>query len=74
MRHPFSDRDVALRDNKREIKYSTCRMNSVSIQERKIERMLTVNDIIAATGGKVVRMNPDSFTGISIDSRKIQRR
>jgi UDP-N-acetylmuramoyl-tripeptide--D-alanyl-D-alanine ligase len=46
-------------------------MNSVSIQERKIERMLTVTDIIAATGGKVVRMTPDSFTGISIDSRKI---
>jgi UDP-N-acetylmuramoyl-tripeptide--D-alanyl-D-alanine ligase len=45
-------------------------MNSVSIQERKIERMLTVTDIIAATGGKVVRMTPDSFTGISIDSRK----
>jgi len=45
-------------------------MNSVSIQERKIERMLTVTDIIAATGGKVVRMTSDSFAGISIDSRK----
>jgi UDP-N-acetylmuramoyl-tripeptide--D-alanyl-D-alanine ligase len=46
-------------------------MNSVSIHERKTERVLTVTDIIAATGGKVVRMTPDSFTGISIDSRKI---
>jgi len=48
-------------------------MNSVGLQERKIKRMLTVADIIAATTGKVIRMNPDSFTGISIDSRKIQK-
>ena len=47
-------------------------MNSVSFQERKIEKMLTVTDIIAATAGRVVRMSPDSFTCISIDSRKIQ--
>jgi UDP-N-acetylmuramoyl-tripeptide--D-alanyl-D-alanine ligase len=44
-------------------------MKSVSIQERKIETMLTVTDIIAATGGEVVRMISDSFGGISIDSR-----
>ena len=48
-------------------------MNSVGFQERKIEKMLTVTDIIAATAGRVVRMSSDSFTGISIDSRKIQK-
>jgi UDP-N-acetylmuramoyl-tripeptide--D-alanyl-D-alanine ligase len=48
-------------------------MNSAGLQERKIERVLTVNDIIAATAGKVLRMKPGSFTGISIDSRKIQK-
>jgi UDP-N-acetylmuramoyl-tripeptide--D-alanyl-D-alanine ligase len=48
-------------------------MNSAGLQERKIERVLTVNDIIAATAGKVLRMPRGSFTGISIDSRKIQK-
>jgi UDP-N-acetylmuramoyl-tripeptide--D-alanyl-D-alanine ligase len=47
-------------------------MNSVGFQERKSEKMLTVNEIIAATAGKVVQLNSNSFTGISIDSRNIQ--
>jgi UDP-N-acetylmuramoyl-tripeptide--D-alanyl-D-alanine ligase len=48
-------------------------MNSVGFQEKKIERMLKVTDIIAATAGKVIRMTADSFTHISIDSRKIRK-
>ena len=48
-------------------------MNGIGLQERKIERMLKIADIIAATAGKVILMAPDSFAGISIDSRKIQK-
>lgn len=33
---------------------------------------LTVDDIIAATGGKVVLSDSDAFTGVSIDSRTIK--
>jgi UDP-N-acetylmuramoyl-tripeptide--D-alanyl-D-alanine ligase len=33
--------------------------------------MLTLNEILKATGGKVIRSGPSSFRGISIDSRKI---
>jgi UDP-N-acetylmuramoyl-tripeptide--D-alanyl-D-alanine ligase len=33
--------------------------------------MLTLNEILKATGGKVIRSGPGSFNGISIDSRKI---
>lgn len=34
--------------------------------------MLTIEDIIAATGGKVIWSNLSAFTGISIDSRTIK--
>lgn len=33
--------------------------------------MLTLNEILEATGGKVIRSGSSSFNGISIDSRKI---
>lgn len=33
--------------------------------------MLTLNEILKATGGKVIRSGSSSFNGISIDSRKI---
>ena len=47
-------------------------MNNVACQEREDMAVLTVEDIIAATGGKIVCMNAGSFRGICIDSRKIQ--
>ena len=34
--------------------------------------MLTVEDVLAATGGRVVFSNAHSFTGIAIDSRTIR--
>ncbi len=40
--------------------------------EQKITGMMTTEDIITATGGEVVCSGPDSFTGVSIDSRKIK--
>lgn len=38
----------------------------------KIKGVLKIEDIIAATGGKVIRNNAHVFTGVSIDSRTIQ--
>lgn len=38
----------------------------------KIKGVLKIEDIIAATGGKVICDNAHTFTGVSIDSRSIQ--
>jgi UDP-N-acetylmuramoyl-tripeptide--D-alanyl-D-alanine ligase len=40
--------------------------------EQRVTGMITTEDIVAATGGKVVCVGPDSFTGVSIDSRNIR--
>jgi UDP-N-acetylmuramoyl-tripeptide--D-alanyl-D-alanine ligase len=47
-------------------------MNNVLSLEREIMEILKVEDIILATGGKVICNSVDSFTGVSIDSRKIR--
>lgn len=47
-------------------------MNNVCCPVREMHGKLKVEDIIAATGGKVVLSDSDTFTGISIDSRTIK--
>ncbi|MDH5203837.1 MAG: UDP-N-acetylmuramoyl-tripeptide--D-alanyl-D-alanine ligase [Nitrospirota bacterium] len=47
-------------------------MNHASVIHEKNTDMLTIDDIIAATGGKVTWSNSDAFTGVSIDSRTIK--
>jgi UDP-N-acetylmuramoyl-tripeptide--D-alanyl-D-alanine ligase len=41
--------------------------------EREAMAILSIEDILTATNGKIICRNPDSFTGISIDSRKIMQ-
>ena len=43
----------------------------IQLNHRAIMEMLTLNEILKATGGKVIRSGSSSFNGISIDSRKI---
>jgi UDP-N-acetylmuramoyl-tripeptide--D-alanyl-D-alanine ligase len=40
--------------------------------EQRVMGMMTTEDIVAATGGEVVCSGPESFMGVSIDSRKIR--
>ncbi|MCX5719699.1 MAG: UDP-N-acetylmuramoyl-tripeptide--D-alanyl-D-alanine ligase [Nitrospirae bacterium] len=47
-------------------------MNHASVLYEKNTDMLTIDDIIAATGGKVIWSSSDAFTGVSIDSRTIK--
>lgn len=47
-------------------------MNNVRCPVREVVGILTIEDIIAATGGKVIYRNSNAFTGVSIDSRTIK--
>ncbi|MEW6002117.1 MAG: UDP-N-acetylmuramoyl-tripeptide--D-alanyl-D-alanine ligase [Nitrospirota bacterium] len=47
-------------------------MKNLSACEENIMGMLEIEDIIAATKGKVIHGNITSFTGVSIDSRTIK--
>jgi UDP-N-acetylmuramoyl-tripeptide--D-alanyl-D-alanine ligase len=47
-------------------------MSHVSGTYEKNTEMFTIEDVIAATGGKVISGDMDTFTGISIDSRTIK--
>jgi len=47
-------------------------MNNVRCPEKEVIGILTIEDIIAATGGKVIYRNSNAFTGVSIDSRTIK--
>ena len=47
-------------------------MNNVACYEREDMAVLTIEDIIAAAGGTIIRRNAGSFAGVSIDSRNIQ--
>ena len=46
-------------------------MNNVVSNERDAMAVLTIEEIIAATGGEVICGDTGSFTGVCIDSRKI---
>jgi len=46
-------------------------MNNVVSNERDTMAVLTIEEIIAATGGEVLCRDTGSFTGVCIDSRKI---
>jgi len=46
-------------------------MTCLECTEREAMAILSIEDILTATKGKIICRNPDSFTGISIDSRKI---
>jgi UDP-N-acetylmuramoyl-tripeptide--D-alanyl-D-alanine ligase len=47
-------------------------MNNPVCFDKGIVRILKVEDIIGATGGKVIGSGSDSFSGVCIDSRKIK--
>jgi UDP-N-acetylmuramoyl-tripeptide--D-alanyl-D-alanine ligase len=47
-------------------------MNNVICHEREDMAVVTVDDIIAATGGEIICRNAGFFTGVCIDSRTIQ--
>ena len=47
-------------------------MNNVRCPEKEVMGILTSEDIIAATGGKVICGNSNAFAGVSIDSRTIK--
>src|SRR4030042_2002669 len=47
-------------------------MNNVRCPVREVMGILTIEDIITATGGKVIYGNSNTFTGVSIDSRTIK--
>lgn len=47
-------------------------MNRASVIYEENTDMLTIEDIIAATGGKAIYSNSNAFTGVSIDSRTIK--
>ena len=46
-------------------------MTCLECTEREAMAILSIEDILTATKGKIICRNPDSFTGVSIDSRKI---
>ena len=41
--------------------------------DARIEGVLKIEDIIAATGGQVICSNAHAFSGVSIDSRSIRK-
>lgn len=47
-------------------------MNNVEFNEKEVMAILNIEDIITATGGKLICSNSNFFTGVSIDSRNIQ--
>jgi len=47
-------------------------MNNVRCPVREVVGILTIEDIITATGGEVIYGNSNTFTGVSIDSRTIK--
>ncbi|NCO67570.1 MAG: UDP-N-acetylmuramoyl-tripeptide--D-alanyl-D-alanine ligase [Nitrospirae bacterium CG_4_10_14_0_8_um_filter_41_23] len=47
-------------------------MNRALVIYEENTDMLTIEDIIAATGGKAIYSNSNAFTGVSIDSRTIR--
>jgi UDP-N-acetylmuramoyl-tripeptide--D-alanyl-D-alanine ligase len=47
-------------------------MNNLGCSREEIIGSLRVEDIVTATGGKVIHSNSHAFTGISIDSRTIK--
>jgi UDP-N-acetylmuramoyl-tripeptide--D-alanyl-D-alanine ligase len=47
-------------------------MNNVRCPEKEVMGILTIEDIITATGGKVIYRNSNAFAGVSIDSRTIK--
>jgi len=47
-------------------------MNSLGCMKNELMGILTVADIIAATGGEIISNASHSFTGVSIDSRTIK--
>lgn len=47
-------------------------MNTITCDDRKNMMALSVTEIVEATGGRLISPGTDSFTGVSIDSRKIQ--
>jgi UDP-N-acetylmuramoyl-tripeptide--D-alanyl-D-alanine ligase len=47
-------------------------MNNVRCPVKEVMGILTIEDIITATGGKVIYGNSNTFTGVSIDSRTIK--
>jgi UDP-N-acetylmuramoyl-tripeptide--D-alanyl-D-alanine ligase len=48
-------------------------MNHTSVIYEENTDILTIEDIIAATGGKVICRHSNAFTGVSIDSRTIKQ-
>jgi UDP-N-acetylmuramoyl-tripeptide--D-alanyl-D-alanine ligase len=47
-------------------------MNSVVCDAKEDMTVLTVDDIIAATGGEIISRNAELFTAVCIDSRKVR--
>ena len=47
-------------------------MNNATFVDKETMAVLTIEDILVATGGEILSGDRESFTGICIDSRKIQ--
>lgn len=47
-------------------------MKCTSVMDEENTDMLTIEDVLNATGGNIVSSNSHSFTGVSIDSRTIR--